>query len=152
MKKAILIGGGILLVGGLAYLYFTNKKKTEKLLSSGTTPSTSGGATTSTTTSGNTSTINAEIPPLSTGGIVTATTKANTAEEQAKLDKANGIYSQISKLYVSINKTLMSSSIPSFSKKNQIGSYEAKIKSLKKNLATLGYEYRGSVDGVLVKL
>lgn len=151
MKKAILIGGGVLLVGGLAYLYFTNKKKTEKLLSGGTTPSTSGGTNAPTTTSGTTSTINTEIPPLSTGGIVTATTKANTAEEQVKLDKANAIYSQISKLYKSINKTLMSSTA-SFIKKAQIGSYEAKIKSLKIDLATLGYEYKGSADGVLVKL
>lgn len=157
MKKAVLIGGGVLLVGGLAYLYFANKKKTEKLLSGSATPSTSGGATTSTTPSGTSSTIDSEIPPLSTGGIVTSTTKGATIQEQENLDKANDIVAKIKnleKLSIAreayISRWKPSSFQPSWTKPTN--TYPIAIKKLKDDLLKLGYEYKGTTDGTLVKL
>ena len=155
MKKAVLIGGGVLLVGGLAYLYFTNKKKTDALLSGGATPSSEPSA--SNTPSGTTSTIDSEIPPLSTGGIVTSTIKGATIQDQQTLDKANDIVEKI-KQYEKSSKTkemIISMWKPSFSKPlwtKPTNPYPAMISKLKDDLLKLGYEYKGTTDGVLVKL
>jgi hypothetical protein len=89
MKKVLLIGGGLAVVGGLAYLYLKNKKKEEAILTGGTsatqpsvTPTTGVGA----------SSINSEIPPLSTGGIIPSNTTPsikNQMEIDAILDSLN---------------------------------------------------------------
>lgn len=151
MKKGLIIGGGVLLLGGIAYLYFTNKKKQEELLSGATTP------TTPTATSGSTSTIDSQIPPLSTGGIVTPSTKATTVEEQEKLDKANDIVVKIKDSYkksvlaqVRVSMFQPSTFNPIWTKPSN--PYPAMIKKLKDDLLKLGYEYKGDKDGVLVKL
>jgi len=148
MKKGLIIGGGVLLLGGIAYLYFTNKKKQEELLSGGITPTTSD-TTTSTATSGS------QIPPLSTGGIVTPSTKATTVEEQEKLDKANDIvvtikkYQKLSSSFGQMDRFFPSS----FSlNKTRTNPYPFLINKLKDDLLKLGYEYKGTTDGVLVKL
>jgi hypothetical protein len=151
MKKGLIIGGGVLLLGGIAYLYFTNKKKQEELLSGATTP------TTPTATSGSTSTIDSQIPPLSTGGIVTPSTKATTVEEQEKLDKANDIVVTIKK-YQKTSSTFgqmdrfFPSSFSLNNNKTRINPYPILINKLKDDLLKLGYEYKGTIDGVLVKL
>lgn len=155
MKKAVLIGGGVLLVGGLAYLYFANKKKTDALLSSGATPSSEPSA--STTPSGTTSVIDSEIPPLSTGGIVTSTTKGATIQEQENLDKANDIVAKIKEYEKSsksreVSISMWKPSTFSFSFTKPTNPFPAMISKLKDDLLKLGYEYKGTTDGVLVKL
>ena len=126
MKKGVFIVAGVLAVGGLAYLYFANKKKQTSLLAGGTSgaSSTSGTATTVV----GTSSVNTEIPPLSTGGISPIT----NVESQQNLDKAKDIVAKINK----------SNSLP-FSIRNAL------VKSLNKKLKELGYEYS---KGILSKL
>jgi hypothetical protein len=157
MKKGLIIGGGVLLLGGIAYLYFTNKKKQEELLSGATTPTTP--TTSDTTTS--TATSDSQIPPLSTGGIVTPSTKATTVEEQEKLDKANDIvvkikkYEKTSSTFGQMDRFFPSSALSNFSlnnNKTRINPYPILINKLKDDLLKLGYEYKGTIDGVLVKL
>lgn len=155
-KKVLIIGGGIVVIGAGAYLYFMNKSKKEALLSGSATPTTSG-ATTPTTTSGSTSTIDSEIPPLSTGGIVTPTTKAPTIQGQEDLDKANDIVVKIKDYYQksSFQQARVNSYKPSsmsFSFMKPSNPYPIMIKKLKDDLLKLGYEYKGEKDGVLVKL
>jgi hypothetical protein len=155
-KKVLIIGGGILVIGVGAYLYFTKKDKKEALSSGSVTPTTSG-ATTPTTTSGSTSAIDSEIPPLSTGGIVTPTTKAPTIQGQEDLDKANDIVvkiKQFQKMSVikegQIARWNPTSGLGNFGK--PINTYPSAINKLKDDLLKLGYEYKGGIDGVLVKL
>lgn len=126
MKKGVFIVAGVLAVGGLAYLYFTNKKKQTSLLAGGTSgaSSTSGTATTGV----GASSVNTEIPPLSTGGISPIT----NVESQQNLDKAKDIVAKINK----------SNSLP-FSIRN------IQVKSLNKKLKELGYKYS---NGILSKL
>jgi len=155
-KKVLIIGGGILVIGVGAYLYFTKKDKKEALSSGSATPSTSG-ATTPTTTSGSTSTIDSEIPPLSTGGIVTPTTKAPTIQGQEDLDKANDIVVKIKDYYkksASAQMRVDSFRVDTFSPiwMKPINTYPSAINKLKDDLLKLGYEYKGGIDGVLVKL
>jgi hypothetical protein len=159
MKKTVFILAGVLAVGGVAYLYFTNKKKQDALLSGGTSGAGSTSATPTTTTlSGGvgSSAINTEIAPLPTGTIITSTTKASTAEEQIKLDKANDIAETIKKYYglSATAEILRMVEPPTF---NQIWSkpsnpYPKMISKLKDDLLKLGYEYKGEKDGFLVKL
>jgi hypothetical protein len=152
-KKVLIIGGGVVVLGAIGYLYFTNKKKQEEILSGGATATTS--ATTTTTTSSITSAIDSQIPPLSTGGIVTPTTKAPTIQEQENLDIANDIVVTIKK-YEKLSSTFgqMDRFFPSsFSlNKTLTNPYPFKINKLKDDLLKLGYEYKGTTDGVLVKL
>jgi hypothetical protein len=155
-KKVLIIGGGIVVIGAGAYLYFMNKSKKEALSSGSATPTTSG-ATTPTTTSGSTSAIDSEIPPLSTGGIVTPTTKAPTIQGQEDLDKANDIVVKIKDYYQksSFQQARVNSYKPSsmsFSFMKPSNPYPIMIKKLKDDLLKLGYEYKGDKDGVLVKL
>lgn len=126
MKKGVFIVAGVLAVGGLAYLYFANKKKQTSLLAGGTSgaSSTSGTATTGV----GASSVNTEIPPLSTGGISPIT----NVESQQNLDKAKDIVAKINK----------SNSLPSFIRNPQ-------VKSLNKKLKELGYKYS---KGILSKL
>jgi len=153
-KKVLIIGGGILVIGVGAYLYFTKKDKKEALSSGSATPTTSG-ATTPTTTSGSTSTIDSEIPPLSTGGIVTPTTKAPTIQGQEDLDKANDIVVKIKQFekMSAIKQSQINSWKPSsYSLFKPTNPYPFTINKLKDDLLKLGYEYKGTTDGVLVKL
>jgi len=153
-KKVLIIGGGIVVIGAGAYLYFMNKSKKEALLSGSATPTTSG-ATTPTTTSGSTSAIDSEIPPLSTGGIVTPTTKAPTIQGQEDLDKANDIVVKIKQFekMSAIKQSQINSWKPSsYSLFKPTNSYPFTINKLKDDLLKLGYEYKGTTDGVLVKL
>jgi hypothetical protein len=156
-KKVLIIGGGIVVIGAGAYLYFMNKSKKEALLSGGTLATQpSATPTTGTPTTGvGASPINSEIPPLSTGGIVTSTTKATTIEEQIKLDKANDIVVKLKDYYQKsalgqIRVNMFQPSISSFIKPSN--PYPIMIKKLKDDLLKLGYEYKGDKDGVLVKL
>lgn len=151
MKKGVFIVAGILAVGGLTYLYFANKKKKDAVLSSGTSgaSSTSGTATTGV----GASSVNTEIPPLSTGGISPIT----NVESQQNLDKANDIAKKIREYYkLSASKDMLikindkSSFLKSFAKISN--PYPSKIKKLKDDLLKLGYEFKGEKDGVLVKL
>ena len=160
MKKGIFIVAGVLAVGGLAYLYFANKKKQASLLAGGTfgAGSTSATPTTSTSTTGvGTSPINSEIPPLSTGGIVTPTTKAPTIQGQEDLDKANDIVVKIKDYYKKSASAQIRVSMFQPSTFNPIWTkpsnpYPVLINKLKDDLLKLGYEYKGTTDGVLVKL
>jgi hypothetical protein len=159
-KKVLIIGGGVVVLGAIGYLYFTNKKKQEALLSGGTSGagSTSATPTTGTSTTGvGASPINSEIPPLSTGGIVTSTTKAPTIEEQIKLDKANDIVVKIKDYYKKSASAQIRVSMFQPSTFNPIWTkpsnpYPVLISKLKDELLKLGYEYKGEKDGVLVKL
>jgi hypothetical protein len=99
-KKVLIIGGGVVVLGAIGYLYFTNKKKQDALLSGGTSGADSTSATP--TTGVGASSINSEIPPLSTGGIVTSTTVAPTIQEQQTLDMANDIVVKIKDYYKKI--------------------------------------------------
>jgi hypothetical protein len=153
-KKVLIIGGGILVIGVGAYLYFTKKDKKEALSSGSATPTTSS-ATTPTTTSGSTSTIDSEIPPLSTGGIVTPTTKAPTIQGQEDLDKANDIVFKIKKFekMSAIKQSQIDFCRPEIFKPcSSINTYPSAINKLKDDLLKLGYEYKGTTNGVLVKL
>lgn len=151
MKKGVFIVAGVLAVGGLAYLYFANKKKQTSLLAGGTSgaSSTSGTATTGV----GASSVNTEIPPLSTGGISPIT----NVESQQNLDKANDIAKKIREYYkLSASKDMLikitnkSSFLKSFAKNSN--PYPSMIKKLKDDLLKLGYEFKGEKDGVLVKL
>jgi hypothetical protein len=151
-KKVLIIGGGIVVIGAGAYLYFMNKSKKEALLS--------GGATATQPSATNVQT----PPPLSTGGIVTPTTKAPTIQEQENLDIANDIVVKIKDYYqkiafmkakandpMSMNRYSMSSySFVHFVTMSK--TYTSAINKLKDDLLKLGYEYKGEKDGVLVKL
>jgi len=142
-KKVLFIGGGILLLGGIAYLYFSKKKKTEALLSGAVAPSVEVDSETTN-----------NIPPLSTGGITPLVKDTNTIQEQQNLDKANDIVELIKKYerYNSLRKKNVSfpSSITTFSFASN--PYPTLISKLKNDLLKLGYEYKGTTDGVLVKL
>lgn len=159
-KKVLIIGGGVVVLGAIGYLYFTNKKKQDALLSGGTSGagSTSATPTTGTPTTGvGASPINSEIPPLSTGGIVTSATKAPTIQGQEDLDKANDIVVKIKQFEKmsaikegQIARWKPTSGMGIFGKPTN--SYPFAIKKLKDDLLKLGYEYKGTTDGVLVKL
>jgi hypothetical protein len=158
MKKTVFILAGVLAVGGVAYLYFTNKKKQTALLSGGTIGVAPTSPTTTTSSAGvGSSAINTEIAPLPTSTIITSTTKASTAEEQIKLDKANDIAETIKKYYglsataeVRIKMFKPSTFNPLFNKPSN--PYPKMISKLKDDLLKLGYEYKGEKDGFLVKL
>lgn len=145
MKKIILIGGGVLLVGGIAYLYFSKKKKTEALLNGAVVPSVEVDSETTN-----------NVPSLSTGGIAPLVKDTNTIQEQQNLDKANDIVIKI-KEYERLN-AIQQSRINSYQPSSMSFSfitsnpYPLLIKKLKNDLLKLGYEYKGTKDGVLVKL
>lgn len=155
MKNTVFILAGVLAVGGVAYLYFTNKKKQTALLSGGTTGL--GATSPATTLSGGvgSSAVNTEIAPLPTNTIITSTTKAPTAEEQVKLDTANDIAETIRKYYgLSATRELQIRmwKPTSISRIKPTNPYPTMINKLKDQLLKLGYEYKGTRDGVLVKL
>lgn len=156
MKNTVFILAGVLAVGGVAYLYFTNKKKQTALLSGGTTGVATTSPTTTTLSGGvGSSTINTEIAPLPTNTVITSTTVAPSPEEQIKLDRANDIAETIKKYYgLSATRELAISSwkpTGTFSIK-PTNPYPAMISKLKDELLKLGYEYKGTRDGILVKL
>jgi len=154
-KKVLIIGGGVVVLGAIGYLYFTNKKKQDALLSGGTSGA---GSTSATPTTGvGASPINNEIPPLSTGGIVTSATKAPTIQGQEDLDKANDIVVKIKDYYK--KSAFQQSGVSMFqpSTFNPVSTkllnpYPIMISKLKDDLLKLGYEYKGTANGVLVKL
>jgi hypothetical protein len=157
MKKTVFIVGGVLALGAIAYLFLKNKKKQEAILggagSATSSPTTASGGTTSGTTSGATSSpTNAQTPPpLSTGGIVTSTTVALTAQEQQALDRARTIESEIKNHYKNIQRqTLQVTSL--WTIRSRTSYLNSLISNLKKELLNLGYEYKGGIDGFLVKL
>jgi hypothetical protein len=156
MKNTVFILAGVLAVGGVAYLYFTNKKKQTALLSGGTSGVASTSPTTTTLSGGvGSSAINTEIAPLPTNTVITPTTVAPNPEEQIKLDRANDIAQTIKKYYgLSATRELSISAwkpTSTFSIK-PTNPYPAMISKLKDELLKLGYEYKGTRDGVLVKL
>lgn len=157
-KKVLIIGGGVVVLGAIGYLYFTNKKNQDALLSGGTSGagSTSATPTTGTPTTGvGASPINSEIPPLSTGGIVTTTTVAPTPQGQEDLQKAKDLAEKIKKYYqlsASQELKIRMWQPSTFSRTKPTNSYPALISKLKDDLLKLGYEYKGEKDGILVKL
>ena len=159
-KKVLIIGGGVVVLGAIGYLYFTNKKKQDALLSGGTSGvgSTSATPTTGTPTTGvGASPINSEIPPLSTGGIVTPTTKAPTIQEQENLDVANDIVVKIKQYenWSALEEARIARWKPKYGMGNfgkPTNSYPFFINKFKDDLLKLGYEYKGTTNGVLVKL
>lgn len=166
MKKTIIIIGILAVTGGIAFLYLRNNKKTDKLLSSDTLGSTQTASTSTmagiTNQGVGSGSINVEIPPLSTGLIVTPTTAASSSQGQINLEKARQI-ELIIKDYIKKSQTrqfLISSWRPTsafINSKGQIGKkptnpFPPMISKLKDDLLKLGYEFKGGKDGVLVKL
>ncbi len=157
MKKGILIGGALAVVGGLAYLYFRNKKKQEAILSSGNSPKqpTTNTPSTTTETVATSSSNDGGIKPLLVGMVVTPTTKVLTSEEQAKLDSARDIEAKLKNYYkASANRQRLNLTKPKgiFAISSNSNPYPFLIKKLKDDLKTLGYEYKGDADGVLIKI
>ena len=154
-KKVLIIGGGVVVLGAIGYLYFTNKKKQDALVSGGTSGADSTSATP--TTGVGASPINSEIPPLSTGGIVTSTTVAPTIQEQQTLDMANDIVVKIKDYYkkIAFEKAIKPMSMINYSWSHSVVMskyYTSEINKLKNDLLKLGYEYKSEKDGILVKL
>ena len=134
MKKVLLIGSGLAVVGGLAYLYLKNKKKEEVILTESTS-ATQPIATTPIATTPTGATSSATDGGLTGGSmIVTSTTTASSSEEQAKLDTAKDIEARIKKMYP------------------VKGLFKNQFQKLKDDLLRLGYEYKGGVNGILVKI
>jgi hypothetical protein len=141
-NKAILIGGVLAILGAGAYMFFKNKKKTQSGSESLTpiSPATSVMPTIS------------EATALPVGTIVTSTTTSSNAEEQAKLDSAKNIEVKIKSYYQ--KGSLRSKTNERLFKTSGIGGnpYPLLINNLKKELALLGYEYKGGADGFLIKI
>ena len=155
MKKVLLIGGGLAVVGGLAYLYLKNKKKEEAILTEGTS-ATQPSATTPIVTTPTGATSSATDGGLTGGSmIVTSKTTASSSEEQAKLDTAKDIEAKINNYYkASASQQRLNLMKPKgiFAISSNSNPYPFLIKKLKDDLKILGYEYKGQIDGVLVKI
>ena len=155
MKQVLLIGGGLAVVGGLAYLYLKNKKKEEALLTGGTS-ATQPSATTPIVTTPTGATSSATDGGLTGGSmIVTSKTTASSSEEQAKLDTAKDIEAKINNYYkASASQQRLNLMKPKgiFAISSNSNPYPFLIKKLKDDLKILGYEYKGQIDGVLVKI
>ena len=140
-KNVILIGGAVVLLGAGAYIFIKNKKKTKSESLTPISPTTSVMPTIS------------EATTLPVGTIVTSTTTSSNAEEQAKLDSAKNIEVKIKSYY---QKSALKSNTKSNTlfKTSGIGGnpYPLLINNLKKELAPLGYEYKGGADGFLIKI
>ena len=154
MKNVLFIGVGLAVVGGLAYLYLKNKKKEEAILV-GTT-ATQPSATTPSTSTQTGATSSANDGGLTGGSVVvTSKTTASNSEEQAKLDTAKDIEAKINNYYrLSASKQRMNLMKPKgiFAISSNSNPYPFLIKKLKDDLKVLGYEYKGQIDGVLVKI
>jgi hypothetical protein len=154
MKKVLLIGGGLAVVGGLTYLYLKNKKKQEAIL--GGTSATQPSETTPSTTTQTGATSSATDGGLTGGSmIVTSTTIASSSEEKAKLDTARDIEAKLKNYYkASASQQRMNLSKPQgiFAISSNSNPYPFLIKKLQDELKTLGYEYKGQIDGVLIKI
>jgi hypothetical protein len=155
MKQVLLIGGGLAVVGGLAYLYLKNKKKQEAILTGGTS-ATQPSATTPIVTTPTGATSSATDGGLTGGSmIVTSKTTASNSEEQAKLDTAKDIEAKINNYYkASASQQRLNLMKPKgiFAISSNSNPYPFLIKKLKDELKVLGYEYKGQIDGVLVKI
>jgi hypothetical protein len=155
MKNVLFIGGGLAVVGGLAYLYLKNKKKQEAILTGGTS-TTQPSATTPIVTTPTGATSSATDGGLTGGSmIVTSKTTASNSEEQAKLDTAKDIEAKINNYYkASASQQRLNLMKPKgiFAISSNSNPYPFLIKKLKDDLKTLGYEYKGQIDGVLVKI
>ena len=136
----ILIGGAVVLLGAGAYIFIKNKKKTKSESLTPISPTTSVMPTIS------------EATTLPVGTIVTSTTTSSNAEEQAKLDSAKNIEVKIKSYYQ--KGSLRSKTNERLFKTSGIGGnpYPLLINNLKKELAPLGYEYKGGADGFLIKI
>ena len=154
MKQVLFIGGGLAVVGGLAYLYLKNKKKEEAVL--GSTSATQPIATTPIATTPTGATSSATDGGLTGGSmIVTSTTTASSSDEQAKLDTAKDIEAKINNYYkASASKQRLNLMKPKgiFAISSNSNPYPFLIKKLQDELKKLGYEYKGQIDGVLVKI
>jgi len=154
MKNVLFIGGGLALVGVGAYLYLKNKKKQEAIL--GGTTATQPSASTPIVTTPTGATSSATDGGLTGGSmIVTSKTTASNSEEQAKLDTAKDIEAKINNYYkASASQQRMNLMKPKgiFAISSNSNPYPFLIKKLKDDLKTLGYEYKGQIDGVLVKI
>jgi hypothetical protein len=139
-KNVILIGGAVVLLGAGAYIFIKNKKKTKSESLTPISPTTSVMPTIS------------EATTLPVGTIVTSTTTSSNAEEQAKLDSAKNIEVKIKSYYQ--KGSLRSKTNERLFKTSGIGGnpYPLLINNLKKELAPLGYEYKGGADGFLIKI
>ena len=139
-NKGILIGGVLAILGAGAYMFFKNKKKTKSESLTPISPTTSVMPTIS------------EATTLPVGTIVTSTTTSSNAEEQAKLDSAKNIEVKIKSYYQ--KGSLRSKTNERLFKTSGIGGnpYPLLINNLKKELAPLGYEYKGGYDGFLIKI
>jgi hypothetical protein len=154
MKNVLFIGGGLALVGVGAYLYLKNKKKQEAIL--GGTTATQPSASTPIVTTPTGATSSATDGGLTGGSmIVTSKTTASNSEEQAKLDTAKDIEAKINNYYkASASQQRMNLMKPKgiFAISSNSNPYPFLIKKLKDDLKVLGYEYKGQIDGVLVKI
>ena len=139
-KNVILIGGAVVLLGAGAYIFIKNKKKTKSESLTPISPTTSVMPTIS------------EATTLPVGTIVTSTTTSSNAEEQAKLDSAKNIEVKIKSYYQ--KGSLRSKTNERLFKTSGLGGnpYPLLINNLKKELAPLGYEYKGGADGFLIKI
>jgi hypothetical protein len=155
MKNVLFIGGGLAVVGGLAYLYLKNKKKQEAILTGGTS-TTQPSATTPIVTTPTGATSSATDGGLTGGSmIVTSKTTASNSEEQAKLDTAKDIEAKINNYYkASASQQRLNLMKPKgiFAISSNSNPYPFLIKKLQDELKKLGYEYKGQIDGVLVKI
>ena len=164
MKKALIIGGSLVVAGGLVYLFLRNNKKTDELLSGGTldVPQTVSGQTTAGIANQGigSSPINVEIPPLSTGVIITSSVVAPNNEGQINLVKAREIELKIKDYYnksrsrqIAISSWTSSSFLGMPKGAKPTNPYPAIIEKLKNDLLKLGYEYKeGSGGAFLVKI
>ena len=154
MDKKLIVGG-LAVVGGLAYLYLKNKKKEEAILTEGTS-ATQPSATTPIVTTPTGATSSATDGGLTGGSmIVTSKTTASSSEEQAKLDTAKDIEAKINNYYkASASQQRLNLMKPKgiFAISSNSNPYPFLIKKLKDDLKILGYEYKGQIDGVLVKI
>jgi LPXTG-motif cell wall-anchored protein len=140
-NKTILIGGVLALLGAGAYMFFKNKKKTTE--SKNLTPSDAPILAVASST---------PTPLLAVGTIVTSTTASPNPEEQSKLESAKNIEAKIKNYYQ--KSALRSKTSERLFKTSGIGGnpYPLLINNLKKELAPLGYEYKGGADGFLIKI
>ena len=140
-KNAILIGGAVVLLGAGAYMFFKNKKKTTE--SKNLTPSDAPILAVASST---------PTPLLAVGTIVTSTTASPNPEEQSKLESAKNIEVKIKNYYQ--KSALKSKTSQRLFQTSGIGGnpYPLLINNLKKELAPLGYEYKGGADGFLIKI
>lgn len=139
-KNLIFFIGGVAVLGAGAYFFLRKKKTSESTIS---TPSDASVLPVASTT---------PTPLLAVGTIITSTTASPNPEEQSKLESAKKIEAKIKNYYQ--KSSLNSKNSERIFKTSGIGGnpYPMLINNLKKELAPLGYEYKGGSDGFLIKI